>query len=146
MSDKPPLIFEVRFGALHPCSTAAQEALRACTGRVRVEIKRTTANQRRRGFYWVMLDVAAQALTDQTGFFWDSKLLHTELKRRLELGETFTMPSGKKVFKPKSTSNVAMREPERADWTDRCAKFLSHEIGCEVEELMDEARRVNGGQ
>lgn len=144
MSDTPPLIFTRRFGALHPLNSAAREAVKALAGDCRVEIKRTGANERRRGFYWVMLDVAAEALTDRTGFVWDQELLHNELKRRLELGETFTTPNGHKVFKPKSTSNRAMTEPERARWTDRAANVLSHWLGCEVSEFMNEARRRNG--
>lgn len=141
MSDKPPLIFEPRLGALVPANSAAREAMKACIGQVRVEIKRTGANERRRGFYWVMIDVAAEALTDATGFVWDQETLHNELKRRLELGETYETPSGHKVFKPRSTSNRAMTEPERARWTDRCARLLSHWLQCEVHQLMDEARR-----
>lgn len=144
MSDKPPLLFTVRFGALHPANTAAREAVKACVGDVRVEIKRTGANERRRGFYWTMLDVAAQALTDATGFLWDQETLHDELKKRLGLGEEFTTPSGHKVFKKASTSNRAMTEPERARWTDRCANVLSHWLQCEITELMDEARRRHG--
>lgn len=144
MSDSPPLLFAPRFGALHPVNTAAREAVKALTGECRVEIKRSGANERRRGFYWVMLDVAAEALTDATGFAWDQELLHNELKRRLELGDTFKTPRGHTVFKPRSTSNRAMTEPERARWTDRCANVLSHWLGCEIAELMDEARRRNG--
>lgn len=146
MSDKPPLLFAVRFGALHPVNTAAKEAVKAIPAGLdcRVEIKRTGANEQRRGFYWVMLDVAADALTDATGFHWDQELLHAELKRRLELGETFTTPSGHKVFRAKSTSNRAMTEPDRARWTDRCANVLSHWLQVPIADLMDETRRRNG--
>lgn len=145
MSDKPPLLFEVRFGALHPVNTAAKEAVKAIPhGQVRIEIKRTNANERRRGFYWTMLDVAAEALTDATDFPFDQETLHKELKKRLGLGQTFTTPSGHEIFKPQSTSNRAMTEPERARWTDRCANVLSHWIGCEITELMDETRRREG--
>lgn len=144
MSDSPPLLFVPRFGALHPANSAAREAVKALTGECRVEIKRSGANERRRGFYWVMLDVAAEALTDATGFPFDQELLHNELKRRLELGETFKSPNGSTFFKPRSTSNRAMTEPERARWTDRCANVLSHWLGCEIHELMNEARRRTG--
>lgn len=145
MSDTPPLLFEARFGSLQPVNSAAREAVKAIpSGPVRIEIKRTRANERRRGFYWIMLDVAADALTDRTGFVWDQELLHNELKRRLELGESYSTPSGHKVFKPQSTSNAAMTEPERARWTDRCANVLSHWLGCEMNELVNEARRRNG--
>ena len=145
MSDKPPLLCEVRFGALHPINSAAREAIKAIpAGPVRIEIKRTRANEARRGFYWTMLDVAAEAMTDSTGFPFDQELLHRTLKEKLGLGETFTTPSGHTIFKPRSTSNRAMTEPERARWTDRCANVLSHWIGCEITELMNEARRRNG--
>lgn len=144
MGDSPPLLFVPRFGALHPANSAAREAVKALTGECRVEIKRSGANERRRGFYWIMLDVAAEALTDATGFAFDQELLHAELKRRLELGETFTSPNGSTFFKPRSTSNRAMTEPERARWTDRCANVLSHWLGVEIGELMNEARRRNG--
>ncbi len=146
MSDKPPLIFRPEFGRLAPANGAAREAVKALVGECRVEIKRSGANERRRGFYWVMLDVAAEALTDATGFVWDQETLHNELKRRLELGETFTTPSGHTVFKPQSTSNRAMTEDERARWTTRCANVLSHWLQCEIKQLMDETRRRNGDE
>ena len=139
-ADTPPLIFEKRFGALHPANTYAAEVMKAISGQCRVEIKKAGANERRRGFYWTMLDVAAEALTDATGDPWDQKLLHDELKRRLNLGIKFTTPSGQEVFKPRSTSNREMQEHERADWTDRCAKVLSQWLQVEIVALMNEAR------
>ena len=145
MSDKPPILCEIRFGALHPINTTARDAFKAIpAGPVRIEIKRTRANERRRGFYWTMMDVAAEAMTDRTGFPFDQELLHNELKKRLGLGREFTTPSGHKIFKPQSTSNRAMTEPERARWTDRCSHALSHWLGCEITELMDEVRRREG--
>lgn len=144
MAEAPPLIFRSEFGRLAPANSAAREAMKALTGECRIEIKRSGANERRRGFYFVMLDVAAEALTDATGFAWDQGLLHNELKRRLELGETFTTPGGHKVFKARSTSNRAMTEPERARWIDRCANVLSHWLGVPMADLIDEAKRRNG--
>ena len=144
-AEKPPLMAEVRFGALHPINTAARDAIKAIPpGPVRIEIKRTRANEARRGFYWTMLDVAAEALTDRTGFPLYPRLLHVELKKRLKFGQTFNPPSREGIFKPASTSNRAMTEPERARWTDRCANVLSHWLGCKVTELMDEARCREG--
>ena len=144
-ADRPPLMFEVRFGALHPINTAARDAVKAIPpGPVRIEIKRTRSNERRRGFYWIMLDVAADAMTDRTGFHFDQETLHDELKKRLGLCDQFTTPSGHTIYKLHSTSNRAMTEPDRARWTDRCANVLSHWLGCEISELMDEARRREG--
>ncbi len=143
--DTAPLIFTVKFGALHPANTAAVEAVKVIPpGQVRVEIKRTRANEARRRFFFTMLDVAAKALTDRTGFAFDQETLHDELKRRLGLGQTFTTPSGATIFKPFSTSNRAMTEPERARWTDRCANILSHWLECPIADLMDEVRRQSG--
>lgn len=144
--DKPPLLGKVSFGRIVPANGAATDAVSALEGMtIRFEVKKSGANERRRGFYFVMLDVAAEALTDATGFKWDQELLHAELKRRLELGESFKTPSGHTVFKPRSTSNRAMTENERARWTDRCAGVLSHWLGVEVTTLMDESRARNGG-
>lgn len=146
-AEKPPLLFTVRFGALHPVNTAAREAVKAIpAGDVRVEIKRTRANERRRGFYWTMLDVAAEALTDRTGFPFDQELLHASLKDKLGLGDEFYSPNGTRFFKAKSTSNRTMTEPERARWTDRCANVLSHWLQVPITDLMDEARRRDGQQ
>lgn len=145
MADSPPLICIGQFGVLQPKNGAARDAIKAMNGlECRIEIKRSGANERRRGFYFVMLDVAAEALTDATGFHWDQKLLHEELKRRLNLGETYVTPSGHKVFKPRSTSNRAMNEAERSDWTNRCAAVLSTWLNVEIVGLMNEARRRNG--
>lgn len=146
MPDKPPLLGKVQFGRIVPANVAATEALAALDGQpIRFEVKRSGANQRRRNFYWMMLTVAAEALTDRTDFHWDEETLHDELKRRLGLGEEYVTPSGHKVFKGRSTSNVAMPENERARWTDRCAAVLSNWLEVEITELMDEARARNGG-
>lgn len=144
-SDKPPLLGRVALGRIVPSNGSARDALRASEGLdIRFEIKRSGANQRRRAFYWVMLDVASEALTDRTGVPMDAELLHDVLKRKLGLGEEIALPSGEIIFKPKSTSNRAMTEPERARWTDRCVAVLSHWLSVEISELMDEARRRNG--
>ena len=147
MSEKPPLMGKVQLGRIIPANPAATQALAALSGMtIRFEVKRSGANQRRRGFYWIMLGVASEALTDATGFLFDEELLHNTLKQKLDLGQTFTTPSGHTIFKPQSTSNRAMTENERARWTDRCATVLSHWLGVEVTALMDEARARNGGQ
>lgn len=146
-SEKPPLLFKKQFGKLVPANQAATNAVSAISGEnvVRVRITRMTANQRRRAFYFVMLDVAADALTDRTGNPWDAELLHGEMKRLLKLGDTWTTPSGREVFKPRSTSDKAMSEPDRARWLDRCAHVLSTWLQVPVETLMDEARARDQG-
>ncbi len=139
-ADSPPLFFTKVLGSLRPSNPAAHEALKAITGTVKVKITKATANQRRRGFYWVALAVAAEVLADKTGDPWDAELLHKELKIVLKLGETFTTPSGREVFKPASTADAKMSEPERARWTDRCMNVLSVWTGVPVQTLLDEAK------
>ncbi len=141
MSDDAPLIFErTGIGTLRPVNGAAVTAVRGITGRVKAKLTGMNRNQRRRAFYWVMLDVAAEVLTDKTGNPWDAELLHGTLKEALDLGDTWTTPSGRKVFKPRSTSDKAMNEVERTQWLERCKRALS--IWCEVpvDDLMAEAK------
>lgn len=141
-ADKSPLIFVKSFGALRPANQAAERALKSIGDgkHIKAKITAMSRNQRRRAWYWVMLAVAAEALADKTGDPWDAELLHDELKRVLRLGTTFTTPSGREVFKPRSTSDRAMAEPERAAWTDRCANVLSTWIGVPIADFMEEAR------
>ena len=77
--EAPPLLFAARLGSLVPVNAPARDAVKALAGagdgRCRVEIKRSNANQRRRAFYWVMLDVVAETLSDATGSAWDAETL-----------------------------------------------------------------------
>ena len=139
-ADTPPLFFTKVLGSLRPANPAAHDALKAITGTVKVKITKATANQRRRGMYWLTLAVAAEVLADKTGDPWDAELLHKELKIVLKLGETFTTPSGREVFKPASTADAKMSEPERARWTDRTMAVLSTWCGVPVADLLTEAR------
>jgi hypothetical protein len=140
------MLGKVVLGRIVPMNGPAKDALRATEGmEIKFEIKKSGANERRRGFYWVMLDVAAEALSDKTDSPWDSETLHDTLKAKLKLGTELKNTRGEVVgFKARSTSNRAMTEPERARWTDRCANVLSHWLEVEVTELMNEARRRNG--
>jgi hypothetical protein len=145
--DDPPLFMVKEFGnVLKPRNEYADKALGALAVGTEVKIKftRVTANQRRRGFYWCMLNVAAEVLRDSTDQPWDEEVLHDELKRMLRLGTVLTTPSGREIFKPQSTSDRAMSEPERARWTDRCATALSTMLQVPITTLMDEARRRDG--
>lgn len=139
-AEKPPLIFEKSFGSLRPSNQAAKDAMSAIEGTVVVKMTRMRRNQARRAFYWAMLSVAANALSDRTGVHMDAELLADVLKQKLGLGETITLPSGDTVFKPRSTSDRAMDEQTRAAWTDRCAKLLASWLQVEIHILLDEAR------
>jgi hypothetical protein len=146
-SERPPLFFVKQLNRLAPCNRAAEDAMKALSatdGMVRIRITRVNRNQRRRAFYWVMLDVAAKALHDSHNIDMDAELLHDTLKRKLKLGEEVLLPSGEIIFRPRSTSDKAMTEIERAAWTDRVALTLSRWLKVEITELMDATKAQHG--
>lgn len=145
MSDEAPLIFEPVLGRLTPVSNAAKEAMKAINGRVVVKLTKMTRNQRRRNWYWTMLDVVAEVLADATGTPWDAETLHDDLRERLGLYTPLKTPSGRVKKKLHSTSDKAMNEVERARWTDRVATYLSKQIGIEIQQLIEEVRARGGG-
>lgn len=145
MADTAPIICEQVFGTLRPANAYSAEALKAIQGKCVVKVTRMTRNQKRRAWYWIMLDVVAEQLADSTGTPWDAETLHDDLRQRLKLGTTLLTPGGREVFKPTSTSDRAMSEIERARWTDRVATYLSRQVGVEVHQLIDEVRSRGGG-
>lgn len=125
MADKAPLIFEVRLGMLKPANAVAEEALRHLQGRVRVEIKGGVANQRRRGLYWSVAALVVPLLNQQHNMTLDEQDLHDITRQKLNVGEWQELPSGDRRFKPASTSNRAMNEAERAEYTDKALNLWS---------------------
>jgi len=140
MADSPPLFFKPVLGSLRPANKAAEDAMKAVQGTVTVKLGKVTRNQRRRGYYWTLLGVAAEVLQDRDGQPWDAELLHFELKLALALGDILVTPSGRQVFKPRSTSDAKMTEPERAHWLDRVSNALGQWTGVPAEDLMRETR------
>ena len=96
MSDTAPLFFERRLGGLYPACPAAEKALSAVTGRVRVKITRTQGNNKRLALYWIVLGIAAPML-DEVAPGIDDELLHKVLKDRRGLVKVITLPSGEQV-------------------------------------------------
>ena len=142
MTETAPLLFAKRLGSLRPVNGSAKRALDALDDKpVTIKITRSNRNQRRRALYWVMLDVASDALTDATGTFFDADMLHDILRDKLGLVDEVILPSGDVYLKRKSTSDRAMNEVERAAWMDRCSKVLSHWLHVEIDQLMEETRR-----
>ncbi len=141
MADRAPLIFEARLGMLSPANAAAETALREIKGRVRVEIKGGVANQRRRGLYWSVAALVVPILNDLHNLTLDEDDLHHITREKLGIGERITLPSGDGYFKPASTSNRAMNEAERADYTTKALALWSRWSGIDVTTLRDEAER-----
>ena len=140
MTDKPPLHFVKAFGALRPANRAAEQAMQAINGKVVVKLSGMTRNQRRRGFYWTLLDVTAEVLASSTDTPWDAETLHDEVRKALRFGTELKTPSGRTVFKPRSTADRNMSEVDRAAWTDRVVNFCQQITGIEAQTLIDEVR------
>ena len=141
MSDAPPLFFERRLGGLFPACPAAEKALAAVNGRVRVKITRTQGNNKRIALYWIVLGLAAPMLDEQAPGITD-ELLHNVLKDRYGLIRVVKLPSGEEVKDYASISFASMTEPERAGFIDFAFKTLSSWLGVPVETLTEEARNA----
>jgi hypothetical protein len=137
--DKAPLIFEAKLGRLIPANRMAEEALQHIKGRVRVEIRGGVANQRRRGLYWAVAALVVPILNDRHNLTLDESDLHHITRQKLGVGETMTLPSGETYFKPASTSNKAMNEADRAEYTTRALELWSRWTGVDVVTLKQEA-------
>lgn len=142
MSDRAPLLFQVRLGGLFPANAAAENAMREIKGRVRVEIKGGVANQRRRGLYWAVAALVVPILNDLHSLTLDEQDLHDITREKLRLYDEIILPSGEVHHKLKSTSNRAMNEAERAEFTDRALHLWSAWIGVDVATLREEAREA----
>jgi hypothetical protein len=139
MADAPPLFFERRLGGLFPACPAAEKALAAVNGRVRLKITRTQGNNKRIALYWIVLGIAAPMLDEQAPGLTDD-LLHKVLKDRRGLVRIITLPSGEKIKDYDSISFHSMTEPERAAFIDWAFETLSKWLGVSVEELTKEAQ------
>lgn len=139
MADKAPLYFQTRLGMLAPANAAAETAMREIKGRVRVEIKGGVANQRRRGLYWAVASLVVPLLNQSHNLTLDEQDLHDVTRTKLRLYEELKLPSGDVHRKLRSTSNRAMSEAERADFTTAALALWSTWIGVDVETLRAEA-------
>jgi len=135
--DTAPLFFERRLGGLYPACPAAEKALSAVSGRVRVKITRTQGNNKRLALYWIVLGIAAPMLDEVAPGITD-ELLHKVLKDRRGLVKVITLPSGEQVKDYDSISFASMTEVERAAFVTWAFETLSKWLGCSVEELTRE--------
>lgn len=142
MTDKAPLFFQTHLGMLRPANASAETAMREIKGRVRVEIKGGTANQRRRGLYRSVAALVVPLLNEAHGMTLDDDDLHDVTRIKLKLYDEIKLPSGDVHLKLRSTSNRAMNEAERAEFTDRALALWSAWTGVDVTTLRAEAERL----
>lgn len=139
MADRAPLYFDVHLGMLRPANKVAQEAMQEVKGRVRVTMTGGKANQRRRGLYWSVCALVVPLLNDLHGMTLDEDDLHDITRDKLKLVERIELPSGDVHLKRRSTSNRAMSEPERAEFTTKAIELWSKWTGVDVMTLQREA-------
>ncbi len=139
MADKAPLYFDVRLGGLFPANAVAHEAMQEVKGRVRVTMTGGKANQRRRGLYWSVCALVVPLLNDLHGMTLDEDDLHDITRDKLNLVERITLPSGDVHLKRRSTSNRAMNEADRAEFTTKALELWGKWVGVDVTTLRDEA-------
>jgi hypothetical protein len=137
MADSPPLFFAPRLGGLFPASPAAEKAMQAIDGKVRVKITRTQGNNRRIALYWIVLGICAPMLDEKAPGITDD-LLHKVLKDRRGLVRIVKLPSGEEVKDYDSISFASMTEPERAAFIDWAFATLSSWLGVDVQTLTRE--------
>lgn len=143
MADAAPLFFIRKLGGLFPACPAAEKALQAVEGKVRVKITRTQGNNRRIALYWIVLGIVAPMLDEVAPGITDD-LLHKVLKDRRGLVRIITLPSGEQVKDYDSISFASMTEPERAAFIDWSFATLSKWLGVDVQTLTKEAREQAG--
>lgn len=141
-ADTPPMLFEVHLGMLRPANRRAEEAMREIRGRVTVEIKGGRANQRRRGLYWAVAALVTPLLNDRHGLTLDEQDLHDITRDKLRLYTEQRLPSGDVFRRRLSTSNRAMNEADRAEFTTRAIQLWSTWCGVDVTTLCAEAERL----
>ena len=139
MADKAPLYFTAHLGMLRPANAKAEEAMREVKGRVSVEIRGGKANQRRRGLYWTVCGLVVPLLNERYGMTLDEDDLHDITRDKLKLYDEVTLPSGEVHRKRRSTSNRAMNEADRAEFTDKALRLWSVWSGVDVDTLRTEA-------
>lgn len=138
-NDKAPMFFEAHLGMLRPVSLNAQQAMQEVKGRVRVEIRGGKANQRRRGLYWAVCALVVPLLNERHGMTLNEDDLHDITRDKLGLVEVITLPSGDVHKKRRSTSNRAMPEHERAEFTTKALTLWATWTGVDVFTLSKEA-------
>jgi hypothetical protein len=141
MADDSPMLFDVRLGGLFPANAKAEEAMREIKGRVSVKISGGKANQRRRGLYWTVAALVVPLLNEAHNLTLDEDDLHDITRDKLKLYDEIKLPSGEIYRKRKSTSNRAMNEADRAEYTTKALSLWSTWTGVQVETLRDEATR-----
>lgn len=140
MAEKSPLLFDAHLGMLRPANAVAEKALREVRGPVRVEIKGGVANQRRRGLYWSVAALVVPLLNEAHNLTLTEDELHDITRDKFGMFDEQKLPSGHSIKRYHSTSNRAMNEAERSEYTNRALGLWSTWTSVDVTTLKREAQ------
>jgi len=144
MSERAPLLFRVQLGALRPESDEAATALKAIGGNeiVRIEIKKVRGNVKRLRWYWKMLSIALDNLSDAFDGPVTTEVLHKWLKREAGLAKPVrSLKTGEIIdYDYDSIAFHNMTEDQRAAFVDFASQKLAARLGVPVETLTREAK------
>ncbi len=146
MTDTEPLLCRVELGMLRPMSGAAEDAIRALKAGsiVRIEIKQTRGNYRRLAWYWVMLKLAVENLSDRFDGPVNSKMMHSWLKARFGLSKPVRSKKTGEIigYDEGSISFHSMPENERAAFIESAVNLLADQLGTDPSTLREESQRA----
>jgi hypothetical protein len=143
MADREPLLFRYQFGALRPVTAAADEFLATLSPgqMVKGNFIIPRGNTRRLAWYWVMLKIACEQLSDAIDGRFTTRMLHNWFKR--QLGHATPIVSRKTGeildYDYDSISFAKMPENDRAEYIDQASELLSRRLGVDVDTLRREA-------
>lgn len=144
MSDREPMLCRWQFGAWHPVTGAAEDFGATLSPGQIVEIKVTIpkGNVKRLAWYWVMLKLAVEQLSDAIDGKFTTRMLHRWFKRQLGLATPIVSKKTGEIldYDYESISFATMPESERAEYIDQTSELLSRRLGVDVETLRREAQ------
>lgn len=146
MADIEPLLFRYELGALRPVTGEAEDFLRTLTpGQiVKGDFKIPRGNVKRLAWYWVMLKIAVEQLSDAIDGKLTRKMLHNWFKRQTGLATPVVSKKTGEVidYDYDSISFSRMPENQRAEYIDQVSDQLARRLGVNVETLRTEAERL----
>lgn len=143
MTDVEPLLFRYELGALRPVTGEAEDFLHTLTSGqiVKGDFKIPRGNVKRLAWYWVMLKIAVEQLSDAIDGKFTRRMLHNWFKRQTGLATPVVSKKTGEIldYDYDSISFARMAENERAEYIDQVSELLARRLGVDVTTLRTEA-------
>lgn len=146
MADDEPILFRYELGALRAVTGEAEDFLRTLKpGQI---VKGTfiipRGNTKRLAWYWVMLKLAVEQLSDAIDGRFTRKMLHNWFKRQTGLARPVISKKTGEIldYDYESISFARMPENQRAEYVDQVSDLLARRLGVDVVTLRTEAERL----